>query len=265
MPAMAGSDELAGRSVVVTGGSSGIGRALTETLAASAARVVVLDRHADDRLAALDGVEVVVGDVVDPDANRRAVDAAVRATGQLAAFVGNAGVHDAGRGLLDLSPAELDRLSRRVLDVNVRGYLQGARAAAEALTRARGVMVFTLSDASFHVSRVGSGICYTASKHAALGVVRALAAELAPDVRVNAVAPGGVLTGLRAVEPAEPSREREIFDDPAALERQVRAINPLRRMLSISELMPHYLFLLSSASAGLTGHVLRPDGGLEVS
>lgn len=257
-------DELAGRSVVVTGGSSGIGRALTEALAAGGARVVVLDLHPDSG-PALDGVEVVEGDVADPEANRRAVAAAVRATGDVAAFVGNAGVHDAGRRLMDLSPAELDRLSRRVLDVNVHGYLQGARAAAEALRRSRGVMVFTLSDASFQVSRVGSGICYTVAKHASLGVVRALAAELAPDVRVNAVAPGGVLTGLRAVEPAEPSTERDLFDDPAAVERQVRSINPLRTMLRAEDLVPHYLFLLSSASAGLTGHVLRPDGGLEVS
>jgi 2,3-dihydroxy-2,3-dihydrophenylpropionate dehydrogenase len=258
-------DELAGRSVVVTGGTSGIGRALTERLAGAGAHVVVLDLHPDPELASRDGVEVVPGDVVDPEANRRAVDAARDATGDLAAFVGNAGVHDAGRGLLDLSPAELDRLSGRVLDVNVRGYLQGARAAAGELRRSGGVMVFTLSDASFHVSRVGSGICYTVSKHAALGVVRALAAELAPDVRVNAVAPGGVLTGLRAVDPDDPSREHGLFHDPAALERQVRSINPLGTVLTVDDLVPHYLFLLSSASAGLTGHVLRPDGGLEVS
>lgn len=261
---MSPAEELAGRSVVVTGGSSGIGRVLTEALAAGGARVVVLDLHPEPGLAR-DGVEVVEGDVADPEANARAVAAAVQATGDLAAFVGNAGVHDAGRGLLDLTPVELDRLSRRVLDVNVRGYLQGARAAAAALRRSRGLMVFTLSDASFQVSRVGSGVCYTVSKHAALGVVRALAAELAPDVRVNAVAPGGVLTGLRAVEPAAPSIERSLFDDPAALERQVRSLNPLRTMLRPEDLVPHYLFLLSSASVGLTGHVLRPDGGLEVS
>lgn len=256
--------EFAGRSIIVTGGSSGIGRGLTEALVAADATVVVLDHRPDPTLAVLDGVEVVVGDVVDPEANRRAVAAAVEATGALAAFVGNAGVHDGGRRLLDLSAAELDTLSRRLLDVNVRGYLHGAHAAAPELRRSGGVMVFTLSDASFHVSRVGSGICYTVSKHAALGVVRALAAELAPRVRVNAVAPGGVLTGLRAVD-SESGRERALFDDPGELARQVRSINPLRTMLTVDDLVPHYLFLLSSASAGLTGHVLRPDGGLEVS
>lgn len=148
----------------------------------------------------------------------------------------------------------------RVLDVNVRGYVNGARAAAAALTRARGCMIFTLSDASFHVSGNGTGLAYAAAKHAALGVVRALAAPLAPDVRVNAVAPGGVITGLRAVTGGR--GERPLFGTPGAARDRIRALNPLGSVLTPGELAEYYVFL--ARAVGLTGEVIRPDGGLSV-
>lgn len=249
--------------IVVTGGASGIGRALTESLLDIGAYVVVLDRDDpgfhDVRLV------TIIGDVCDPEANRSAVAAAVKVAPRgLLAFVGNAGVHDGGAKLLDLGADELAQLCTRLLAVNVGGYLQGARAATEELVRRRGRMVFTLSDASFVAQGVGAGVCYTVSKHAALGVVRALAAELAPEVQVNAVAPGGVLTGLRAADPTDPGAHHPMFDKPDDLEAQVRALNPLNTMLTTDQLVPHYLFLLGDDSAGLTGHVLRPDGGLDL-
>lgn len=251
------------RSVVVTGGASGIGRALSESLLDLGAYVVVLDR--DDPGLDRERFTAIVGDVCDPQDNRSAVAAAVDVAPRgLLAFVGNAGIHDGGAKLRDLGPTELDRLSSRLLAVNVGGYLQGARAAAEELIRARGRMIFTLSDASFVAHGVGAGVCYTVSKHAALGVVRALAAELAPEVQVNAVAPGGVLTGLRAADPSDPEIQRALFDHPGDLEAQVRSLNPLNVMLTTDQLVPHYLFLLGEGSAGLTGHVLRPDGGLDL-
>jgi 2,3-dihydroxy-2,3-dihydrophenylpropionate dehydrogenase len=209
-----------------------------------------------------DRITIVRGDVTDPDVNRTAVELAQERFGGLDAFVGNAGVHDGGRGLLDLELDELAELIDRVMAVNVRGYLLGARAAAAAVAERRGCMVFTLSDASFRVSGVGAGVVYATSKHAGVGIVRTLAAQLAPDVRVNAVAPGGVLTNLRAVEPGR-SEGRGLFTTPAAVERQVRSVNPLGTMLTAEQLVSHYLYLLSSESAGLTGHILRPDGGLE--
>jgi 2,3-dihydroxy-2,3-dihydrophenylpropionate dehydrogenase len=257
------SPDVRDRSVVVTGGSSGIGRALVSALLELGAYVVVLDR--DPPLTAHHRLMTVAGDVTDPDANRAAVEAAVDAAPRgFHAFVGNAGVHDGGARLLDLQPGELDQLTRHLLAVNVGGYLQGARAAAAELVRRGGRMVFTLSDAAFVATGVGAGVAYTVSKHAALGVVRSLAAELAPHVHVNAVAPGGVLTGLRAADPRDPTKQRALFDHPAELESQVRGLNPLGAMLTPQQLVPHYLFLLGEASEGLTGHVLRPDGGLDL-
>jgi len=261
---VAGTGTLDGKVVLVTGAASGIGYALTTALVDRGARVVILDRTDPGQLARQDRVAVVCGDVTDPDANRGAVTVAEERFGGLDAFVGNAGVHDGGRTLLDLELDELAELIDRVLAVNVRGYLLGARAAATAVAQRHGCMVFTLSDAAFRASGVGSGVVYTTSKHAGVGVVRALAAQLAPDVRVNAVAPGGVLTNLRAVEPGR-TETRELFTSPAAVEQQVRSVNPLRTMLTPEQLVGHYLYLLSSESVGLTGHILRPDGGLEVS
>jgi 2,3-dihydroxy-2,3-dihydrophenylpropionate dehydrogenase len=204
----------------------------------------------------------IVGDVTDPAANERAVALAVERYGRLDAFIGNAGVHDGGAHVASLTASDMQALARRVLDVNVVGYLVGAAAAAEAVTRAGGTMVFTLSDASFVVSGNGAGPVYAASKHGALGVVRSLAAQLAPHVRVNAVAPGGVPTALTSVGPGD--QEKAVYADADAVVEQVRALNPLRTVLSAEDLVGHYLFLLTSQSRGLTGHVLRPDGGLSV-
>ncbi|ARQ70843.1 SDR family oxidoreductase [Streptomyces marincola] len=246
---------------VVTGGSSGIGRAVVADLAAHGYRVAVLDRDVPGdagESGGTDRVRWVSGDVRDPDAHDEVLDVALSRFGGLDLFVGNAGVHDGGFGVRDLSGAELAEVARHVLDVDVVGYLLGARAAAGPLAGSGGSMVFTLSDASFVVRGNGAGVVYTAAKHAALGVVRHLAADLAPAVRVNAVAPGGVVTGLRTAD------GRDVFADADAIAATVREFNPLGALLSPEDIAPLYRFLASPMAAGMTGEVLRPDGGLAV-
>lgn len=109
--------------------------------------------------------------------------------------MGNAGVWDFNTRLEKMDLAQLDASFDELFGVNVKGYLLAARAAAEALRASSGSMIFTLSNASFHAG--GGGPLYVASKHAGLGLVRQLAFEFAPQVRVNAVAPGGTATALR--------------------------------------------------------------------
>ncbi|MEW2512414.1 SDR family oxidoreductase [Streptomyces sp. NPDC046870] len=247
--------------MLVTGGSSGIGRAVVEEFAAHGDPVVVLDRE-EPADGFPDGVTFVGGDVRRAADNERAVTTAVRLHGGLGVFVGNAGIHDAGTTLLDLPGAELGVLMQRVWEVNVLGYLLGARAAAEELKSTAGSMVFTLSDASFLVRGNGAGVAYAVSKHAALGLVRHLAADLAPHVRVNAVAPGGVLTGLRAA--VGESDDRAVYDRPEEIARAIRDLNPLGVVLDPGRLAALYRFLASEAASGMTGEVLRPDGGLAV-
>lgn len=260
--------ELAGRAIFLTGGASGIGKALSRRLRELGCNVVDLDRTPVGEAERLDSpgagaLHRVVGDVTDAEANQRAVDLALAEFGRLDAFVGNAGVHDGGARVTDLSPGEMRDLGRRILDVNVVGYMVGACAAAEAVSRAEGTMVFTLSDASFMVAGNGAGLAYAASKHAGLGVVRALAAQLAPRVRVNAVAPGGVPTGLSSLT-SDGAAEKAVYEDVDAVVRQIRELNPLRTVLQPEDLVGHYLYLLTSQSCGMTGSVLRPDGGLSV-
>jgi 2,3-dihydroxy-2,3-dihydrophenylpropionate dehydrogenase len=254
-------DERAPRCVLVTGGTSGIGRSVVDEFVRLGDRVVVLDRdEAAPDLA--DIATVVLGDVRRAEDNERAVEVALERYGRLDVFVGNAGIHDGGLGLLDRPANELADVVRRVFEVDVMGYLLGAKAAAKPLIASRGCMVFTLSDASFVVNGVGAGVGYSIAKHAALGLVRHLAATLAPDVRVNAVAPGGVVTGLRTAAVGEGLRP--LFDDPSQVESQVRKLNPLGTMLTPDQVAPLYTFLTSPAAVGMTGEVLRPDGGLSV-
>lgn len=256
---------LAGRSALITGGLSGIGRAVTELFIAEGAGVTLLD-HSGEQSQAPAGAILVRGDVRDAAANRAAVQTALEHDGHLDIFVGNAGIHDGGRGVTGIDAETLKALSIEVLTVNVLGFILGANAAAPSLTARRGCMIFTLSDASYFVGVNGAGISYASSKHAGLGVVRALASELAPHVRVNGVAPGGVLTGLRNAgvisTSLDPLGDRHVTDK-GQLEASVTAAAPLGRMLRAEDVAHAYLYLAASpASNGMTGEVLRLDGGL---
>ncbi|GLY79228.1 SDR family oxidoreductase [Actinoallomurus iriomotensis] len=245
-------DSRAPRSVLVTGSASGIGAAVARAFAARGDHVVGLD------LTPSPAAHVsVTGDVRDPEVHERAVRAAGEAVGGLDVLVPNAGVHDGELGL-DADPAELAERTRRVLEVDVLGYVLALRAGAAELVRARGCVVMTLSDAAHFVGDNHAGIAYTAAKHALVGVLRWAANRLAPDVRVNGVAPGGIPTGLRAASGAE------VFTDPAAAAAGVAALNPLGAVLDAVELAESYLFLASPAARGMTGEILRADGGLSV-
>lgn len=260
--------ELAGKSVLVTGAASGIGRAVVDRLVSAGASVVALDLS-EERLAALgqqlgDAVECVVGDVRSPDDNLRAVEVACERFGALDVLIANAGVFD---GNLTLEALEGDTLmdgAQEIFGVNVLGYLLAARAAAPHLRRSRGSIVFTVSNAGFHPG-AGGGILYTASKHAVVGVVRELAFELAPEVRVNGVAPGGTITDLRiAGSLSELAGTSRHFQDPAFSEQMIAATNPLRVVAAPEDHAGIYLLLASPSSRAITGEIVSSDGGLAV-
>ena len=137
----------------------------------------------------------IVGDVTAVADNERAVATAVTAFGKLDIFVGNAGIFDYFADLMG-SPADaLGRAFDEVFAINVKGYLLGAKAAAPHLLKCDGCIILTALMASFYAGT--GGIVYAASKHAVVGLVRQLAYELAPHVRVNGVAPGPMLTDVR--------------------------------------------------------------------
>ena len=190
---------LDGEVVLITGGASGLGRAVVERFVEEGARLVVLDRL-EDRLAAVaaahpGAVETVAGDVRVLADNQRAVDAAVKRFGRLDCAIGNAGIWDFSVSL-DALPAErIDAAFDELFHINVKGCLNLAKACLPALVRSSGALIFTVSNAGFDPA--GGGPLYTASKHAVVGLIRQLAYELAPAVRVNGVAPGPIDTDLR--------------------------------------------------------------------
>lgn len=254
-PALISLDPVPVRHVLVTGAASGIGAAVAASFAADGARVVGCDRErsSDPRITS------VVGDVRDPDTVRRAVLASA-VENRLDVLVLAAGVHDGGIGL----DAPLDELARAVdaaLTINVKGYILALAAAAPALREAGGTVVLVLSDASFMSGGNGAGLAYTAAKHADLGVLRWAARALAPTVRVNGVAPGGVPTGLRVESATGESRRLWGGGSTESREQRIRAGNPLGVMLE-PEQVAHYIRLLADPAAhAITGEVLRVDGG----
>ncbi|HXC13359.1 MAG TPA: 3-(cis-5,6-dihydroxycyclohexa-1,3-dien-1-yl)propanoate dehydrogenase [Stellaceae bacterium] len=253
---------LDGEVALVTGGGSGIGRAVVERYVEEGARVAVMDRVAGrgDELRARfgDKVTAVGGDVSRLDDNRRAVAATVAAFGRLDIFVGNAGVLD---GFIPLALMPEDKLAAacdELFAVNVKGCILGAKAALDELGKNSGCMIFTASGAGF--TSAGGGVIYTASKHAVVGIIRQLAVELGPKIRVNGVAPGGTMTDLRSVA-ALSLEDRSQFAIPGARER-IAAGNPLQLALEPADLAGAYVFLASRANArGITGSVVSVDAG----
>lgn len=242
--------------VLVTGGASGIGAAVVDAFIDQGAHVVSLD-HRESSSATVS----VVGDVTDPQDQRRAVEAAADPTAGLDVVVANAGIHDGGANFA-LTPGELVEVTRRVLDVDVLGYILTLHTAASELVKARGSAILTLSDSSYLAGQTGAGIAYTAAKYAGLGVLSWAARALAPDIRVNAVAPGGVLTSLQAATPD--GGQRGLFSDAEEKADLIRSRNPLNTIMSSEEVAKLYLFLASPEARGMTGEVLRPDGGLRL-
>ena len=183
---------------LITGGGSGIGRALVERFVAEGASVVVLDRspvRVDQLVGAFDGeVLGVSGDVTAFEDDQRAVQLAVNTFGKLDVSVGNAGLFDYFASISDTPPDELARAFDELFGVNVKGYLLGVKAALPHLVESRGCVLLSASMGSFSAGTGGTG--YIASKHAVVGLIHQLAFELWP-VRVNGVAPGGTFTDLR--------------------------------------------------------------------
>lgn len=261
---------LDGDVAVVTGGGSGIGRAIARRYVAEGARVVVADISAE-RLAEVQAelggtVTTIVTDVRDYEQNAAAVAKAVAAFGKLDIFVANAGLGDKFTELADLPAGNIDAAFTQVFDVNVKGIIHGAKAALAELLKTRGAIVITLSNSSFYPD--GGGVMYVASKHAALGVMRQLAHEFAPHVRVNAVAPGATRTSITspaAFGAATPGPQVPGGGDEAARVAAIEATMPLRIFADPADHGAAYVLVASRTQAPvMTGTVVESDGGLGV-
>lgn len=255
---------LDGQVALITGGGSGLGRALVERFLGEGARVGVLERSAE-KVAALTAdfggdVVAVAGDVRSMADNDKAVAETVARFGQLDCFIGNAAVWDHGASLMDMAPERLPDAFDELFAINVKGYLLGAKAAAPALVKSQGSIIFTLSNSAFYPG--GGGPLYTASKHAGVGLVRQLAYELAPKVRVNAVAPSGMASDLRGPE-ALGQQDQRIMDSRSP--EAIRAILPLQFFPEPNDFTGPYVLLASRAdNRTLSGVMINADCGLGI-
>jgi NAD(P)-dependent dehydrogenase (short-subunit alcohol dehydrogenase family) len=252
---------LDGQVALVTGGGSGIGRAVVARFVEEGARVAVMDRvaaRAADLAAQFsDRAIALAGDVAALADNKTAVAATVAAFGRLDVFVGNAGVFDKFAPLADFPEDQLSAAFDELFGVNVKGVLFGAKAAFPELAKTDGSIVLTASIAGFHSA--GGGALYTASKHAVVGIIRQLAVEFAPHVRVNGVAPGGTMTDLRGLVTMHEEGSSQF--SASGMAERLAAGNPLRMTLMPDDIAGAYLFLASKSARGITGTVVTVDAG----
>jgi 2,3-dihydroxy-2,3-dihydrophenylpropionate dehydrogenase len=253
---------LEGKSALVVGGGSGIGRAVVDAFRAEGAKVAVLERDNDKcelLRQQLPAVPVIDGDAVTRDANDRAVAAAVDAFGGLDTLVNCVGIFDFYQGICDIDADDVPSAFDEMFRTNVLSHLQSVKAAVPALRAATGSsIVLTASASSFYPGR--GGVLYVSSKFAVRGLVAALAPELAPRIRVNGVAPGGTVnTDLRGL--ASLGQDGSRLDDTPDRARDLVARTPLNVALSGEDHAFSYVFLASDRSRGITGEIVRPDGG----
>ena len=247
--------ELGGKSVVVCGGATGIGRACAVAFAREGSRVAILDwnpgalAEAERELLEIGGdVLTIQADVSDGQSVDAAHAAVIDAFGGIDVGFNNAGIISPAKAVEDTSDEDWNR----VIAVNLTGVFLCVRAQVRHMRpRGQGVIINTASAAAL-VGAPGT-TPYTASKHAILGITRTVALELATTgVRVNAVAPGTVETPLNSV----------LFDneDPFA-DALVRKGQPIGRNARPEEIADAVLWLAGSRSTFVTGSTLVIDGG----
>ena len=247
---------LVGKTAIVTGAASGIGRGIAQRFSAEGAQLMLVDRDAsglEETAASLEQpAEVRLADVADSGSVEAAVAQAVKRFGRLDVLSHSAGID---QPVLDATEID-DALWNRIMATNAGGTFYTNRAALRAMLAGEGgSIVNTVSDLGWIV--VPGLAAYCASKGAALQLTRVLAVEGAPRVRVNAICPTMIDT---------PMGRRSLASraDPEAYLEQIASEIPMKRIGRVDDVVGAAVFLASSESAYITGIALPIDGGRTV-
>lgn len=243
---------------IVTGAASGLGLAISETMAANGAYVILVDRNEKELRRVAEEIipraEIATVDVADPDAVRCLMDDVVARKGKLDVVFANAGI-SAGPGII--SPKgnieNVDLVAwNEVLATNQTGVFTTMQAAARHMkAQRRGRIVVTASVGGLR-GAWATGYSYAASKAAVLNLVRQAALELAPfDIQVNAIAPGFFRTALGT---------GRLLDETAT--KPLEAIVPMKRIAMPRKIAGVSLLLASPAASYVTGSIFTVDGGI---
>ncbi|MGZ9933766.1 SDR family NAD(P)-dependent oxidoreductase [Streptomyces sp. NC-S4] len=245
---------LTGRTALITGAASGIGRATAVLLAEAGAHVHCADRD-EKGLAETAALVAEAGGVATLHlldvTDRAAIRAAVTAAGPLDITAAIAGVMHTS-SVLETTDEDLDR----ILDVNFKGVLRTCQEAVRSMIAAgRPGSVVTMASGAVDAAQPGL-LCYSAAKAAVVQLTKTLATESGPHgIRVNAVAPGWIRTPMTGRHGSEAQERTE-----AAMVR----MSPLRRVGEPEDIARAVLYLASDASSFMTGQILRPNGGVSM-
>jgi NAD(P)-dependent dehydrogenase (short-subunit alcohol dehydrogenase family) len=247
-----------GKTAVVTGAGSGIGRASAERFAAEGANVVVADIVAETGRETVDLIEDAGGDatfvevdVCDFESVENMVDVAVDTYGSLDFAHNNAGILTGFAGVTDIEDAQWDKL----MDINLKGIWACLKAELPVMeAQGSGAIVNTASESGL----VGMGglASYSASKHGVVGLTKTVALEYATrGIRVNAIAPGPTNTNIQSGMSGGGDPSEMEFDTSAMIDV------PMDRIADPEEMAGAVAFLCSDDASYISGHTLPVDGG----
>ena len=249
--------DMDGRVALITGASSGIGRATAKAFAAKGARVVLAARRRDELASLASEIEAQGGkaspietDVSAAEDVERMVAHTIETFGRLDCAVNNAGIEGTFAGITDLAEDEWDR----VLDINLKGtFLCLKYEAAAMLDCGNGGAIVNVGSVNSFLG-FPTGSAYVASKHGLIGLTSSVSAELAPrGIRVNLVCPGIIDTPMH-------HRARGLLGDEL-YDSVVGSSVHLRRVGRPEEIAQSVVFLCSDEASYVTGTTLTPDGG----